>query len=479
MLMFKQCNQFRLIPQDYKSFLWEGHELIILEEIINELDLTEIIESYSNHSRWTSAYDPRMLLKVLFYGYMNQTFSSRKIANKLKSDLAFMYLAGDNTPNFRTINNFRKEKLSMLEGIFVQIVLKAKELWLISFWTISIDWTKIYASASRDKNNTVEGLDKEISKLFKEAEKIDEIEDKNYGEGNSDKIPEELKTKEGREKRKKEIEEKRKKIEEKKEKVKKEIEVKKGNWIIQERINETDPDSRLMMMKRKDWWNWYNPQNATEKQFIITTRVPNSANDTKELIPVLKKIEEKYKIIPKKVLADKWYWTEENYKYWESKKIESYIPHPKQAWAKLEEYSYDKNVDEYEDLDGNKYRFKQYYWNLKSKKKWRPKKDVVSKDEDFQGKTYMTELEDWKKKYLNVSKNLKSIYKRNDDRLYSTEGKEIYRKRSWCVENVFWNIKMNLKFERFSLRGFSGVQIEWNLISLAHNLQKIIRFQKI
>ncbi len=452
---------------------------MILEELINELDLSEIIESYSNSRLGASAYEPRMLLKVLFYWYMNQTFSSRKIANKLKSDLAFMYLAGNNVPNFRTINNFRKDKWAMLEWIFVQVVMKAKDLWLISFWTISVDGTKIYANASKSRNNTLEWLDKRVSKLFEEAENIDKIEDKKYGEDNKNSIPEELKTKEGRKKRKKEIEEQKKKTEEKKIEISKEIKRKEESWIKQTRINDVDKDSRLMMMKKKDWWNGYNPQNATENQFIITTTVPNTSNDVNELIPVLKKIEEKYEKSPKRILADKWYGTEENYEYGEEKEIEMYIPHPEQSWVDLKEYKYDKKLDIYEDKDGNKYKFKQYYGNLKSKKKWRPKKSIIREETDFQSKVYVSVLESWKKKYLQITKNKKIIFKKNDDRLYSKEWKEIYKKRSWCVENVFWNIKMNLKFERFSLRWFSGVQIEWNLISLAHNLQKIMRFEAI
>jgi transposase len=304
-IMFKQTNQFNLIPQDYKSFLWEWHEVIILEEIINELDLTEIIESYSNFSRWTTAYHPRMLLKVLFYWYMNQTFSSRKLEKKLKTDLAFIYLAWNNQPNFRTINKFRKDKWWMLEWIFVQIVLKAKELWLISFWTVSLDWTKIYANASKNKNNDLKWLDKKISKLFDEADKIDKLEDKEYWD-NEDEIPEELKTKEGRDKKKKEIAKKKKRLEDKKEEVKKEIQVKKDDWINQTRINDTDKDSRLMQMKKKDWWNWYNPQNTTEKQFIISVTVPNTANDSNELVSAMKKIKKQYWISPDKLLADKW-----------------------------------------------------------------------------------------------------------------------------------------------------------------------------
>ena len=476
--MFKQDNQFNLIPQDYRSFLWEWHEVIILEEIINELDLTEIIESYSNFSRWTTAYHPRMLLKVLFYWYMNQTFSSRKLAKKLRSDLAFMYLAWNNKPNFRTINGFRKNKLEMLEWIFVQIVLKAKELWLINFGTVSLDWTKIYANASKNKNNDLKWLDKKISKLFDKADKIDKLEDKEYGD-NEDEIPEELKTKEGRDKKKKEIAEKKRKLEDKKEKVKKEIQAKKDDWINQTRINDTDKDSRLMMMKRKDWWNWYNPQNTTEKQFIISTRVPNTANDTNELIPSLKKIEKQYWILPDNILADKWYGTEENYKYWKEKNIKTYIPHQKNKWIHLVNYIYDERNDTYTDKEWNIFKFKQFFWNLNSNKKWRPKKNIISKEEDFKGKKYMTILNNWTKKHLKVLKNLKKIFKENDDRLYSKEWKEIYWKRSWDVENVFWNIKYNLKFERFNLRWFKGVQIEWNLISLAHNLQKIIKFKAI
>lgn len=476
--MFKQDNQFHLIPQNYKEFLGEWHETIILEEIINELDLTEIIESYSNFSRWTTAYHPRMLLKVLFYWYMNQTFSSRKLAKKLRSDLGFMFLAWNNQPNFRTINGFRKNKWKMLEWIFIQIVLKAKELWLISFWTVSLDWTKIYANASKNKNNDLESLDKKISKLFDEADRIDKLEDKEYLD-NEDKIPEELKTKEGRERRKKEIIEKKEKWEKKKEEVKKEIQAKKDDWINQTRINDTDKDSRLMQMKRKDWWNGYNPQNVTEKQFIISTRVPNTANDTNELIPSLEKIEKQYWVLPDSILADKWYGTEENYNFWKEKNITTYIPHPRQSWANLDEYEYDKQKDIYKDKEWNIFKFKQFVWSLTWRKIWRPKKDEIIKEEDFEAKLYFTILENWEKKYLQVSKNLKKIFKENDDRLYSKQWKEIYKKRSWDVETVFWNIKMNLKFERFSLRWFSGVQIEWNLISLAHNLRKIMKLKTI
>ena len=208
--MFKTYNQGQnfLLPPNFKEFIWESHESIILDELINEFDISKLIKSYSNENVWASAYHPRMLLKIMIYAYMNKTFSSRKIASKLKTDLAFMYLAWNNQPKFRTINNFRKEKWKYFEDIFVQIVLKAKKLGMINFWTLSLDWTKIYANASKYNNIDDEKLTKKIKKLVEEAEKIDSIEDWTYWENNENKIPDDLKTAELRLKKKEELKKK-------------------------------------------------------------------------------------------------------------------------------------------------------------------------------------------------------------------------------------------------------------------------------
>lgn len=208
--MFKIYNQGQnfLLPPNFKEFIWESHESIILDELINELNLSELMWSYSNENVWASAYHPRMLLKVMIYWYMNKTFSSRKLAAKLKTDLAFMYLAWNNQPTFKTINNFRKDKWEYFEDIFIQIVLKAKKIWMISFWTLSLDWTKIYANASKNKNIDDESLTKKIKKLVEEANKIDCIEDWTYWENNESTIPEDLQTAELRATKKEELKKK-------------------------------------------------------------------------------------------------------------------------------------------------------------------------------------------------------------------------------------------------------------------------------
>lgn len=479
--MFIEYNQDQtfLLPPSYKEFLWDSHEAVILSELVDELNLEKLLDQYVDEWKWRPAYHPRMILKVLFYWYMNQTFSSRRLAMKLQSDLWFMYIAGNNKPDFRTINRFRKEKWEILENIFMQIVLKAKELWMIHFWTVSLDGTKIYANASKSKSYTIQKLDKKISDLFEKAEEIDGLEDKLYWEENGSHIPEELKTKEWREKKKREIQEKKENLEKKKEVIQAELERKKEQWINQERINLTDTDARLMRMKRKDWWVWYNPQNLTENQFILTTTVPNSAEDTWELQPIMEKFHESYHTYPERNLADMWYASEENYQYLEDNDIQSYIPHQKPQ-LKIEEYTYNQQENSYTDKEWNTYVFKQHVWKKRKWeqwKKWRPRKWFQLKEEDIKATKYITTLKCWKQKIITINKNRLGLCERNDERLYADEGKEIYKKRSGCVENVFGNLKMNLWFERFRLRWFKWVQTERNLISLAHNFKKLIQCQ--
>ena len=474
--MFKEYNQQQnfLIPPSYDDFLWEKHEAKLLNNIINWLNLDFLYKSYKNTKLWTTAYDPVMLLKVLFYWYMNSSFSSRKIAKKLKSDLGFMFLAWNNKPDFRTINNFRKNKWELLEKVFVKIIYLASELWLIKFWTFSIDWTQIYANASKHKNIDLEKLQGKISWLFDEADRIDSEEDEKYWDFEDD-IPNELadpkKQKEAIEKAKKKF----KDLEDKLNKENKQAKENKKN--TRKNINQTDSDSRFQKMKRWDTAQWYNCQIVTENQIIIWNYIAWKPWDKDTLIPSLDKIKNKFNNFPKQILADKWYGTEENYIFLENEKITSYIPHQEYSRANIDDYIYDKKLDNYEDKEGNIFNFKQFVWSLKWRKRWRPKKWEKLQEKDFKSKLYISKQENWKNKYLQIAKNIRSVYKRNDDRLYSEKWKKLYKSRSNDVEAVFWNTKFNLWFERFLLRWLKWVQIEWNLINMVHNLKKIMKFQ--
>lgn len=466
--MFKDYNQSQelLIPVAVKDFLWKSHEAVLLNDVIDCLDLTSLLNTYKNINWGTTAFHPRMLLKIIFYGYMNQTFSSRWIAKKLHSDLWFMYLAANNKPDFRTINRFRGERLFVVKDIFKQIVLMLKSLWVIGFGTVSLDGTKIYANASKENNHTEDWLDKTIEKLLREAQEIDEKEDEDFWD-KQDSIPEELADPEIRKQR---IKETLEKIKNTKEFVVNEIIEKEKQGIKQEKINTTDKDSRLMQMKHKDFANGYNVQIVTENQIVLTTDISNNACDVNELIPTVEKLKNEYNELPKILLADAGYSSWDNYEYLEKEWVDWYIPPHSDLQINLSDYEYDKKYDIYKDKNWNIYRLKQYVWLIW---RWRAKKWEKLKDWEYKAKLYRTILADWNKKFLQVDEKWHKYHKIFKEKTTKKEWRKILSKRKTDVETVFANIKHNLKFLRFSLRWFKKVNIERDIACIAHNFKKM------
>jgi len=265
-----------------------------------------------------------------------------------------------------------------------------------------------------------------MKKLIEQAEEIDAMEDEEFGEDDDGSvIPPELKTKDGRDKKRKEIEDQKKKTGERQESVKKEIEHKAKGGIKMTRINATDPDSRLMQMKRKDYGNGYNPQLATENQFIIATTLNNAASDVNELIPVLKTLEKNFKTKPKKVLADKGYASEASYDYMVQQEIDGYIPHQKLAHD-FKGWKYSEKKDEYTDPNGDIFAFKQYSGSKSKRGRGRPKLSECSETSNFRSKVYQTKAKDGKNKFLQISQNWVDHCKIQDEKLSTPEGKELY-----------------------------------------------------
>ena len=465
-------NQGQLLPSNYGDFLGESHEAVILSEFIDELDTTDLVNSYDNLHGGSSAYHPVMLLKVLVYAYSTATFSSRNIAKTLKENLAFMYLSGNNTPEFRTIARFRSDKAEFLPNIFSQIVKKAHELELIAFENCSLDGTKIYANASTSSNYDKSQLEENIKDMIQKAADIDAMEDKLYGEDNEDDIDPQLKTKEGRKKRKEQIQKQKDKAND----ALNQISYSKGASSNPKR-NTTDPDSRLMKMKKGDFANGYNLQNITENGFILSNYIDNSSADQKTLIPTLKKLIKEHQS-PKNLLADKGYSTIKNYSYCEETNIDAYIPHTNIS-CDLNNYTYNKKDDTYTDNQGHVFAFKQHSKRIDgSKKKGRSNKssDIHQEHAKYENTVYMNEnILTGKKSYMQVNPKWNSQCEKQRKKLSTKSGKALYKLRMHDVEGVFGNIKRNLKFTYFRLRGFNGVETEWNLIGIAHNTRKLLK----
>ena len=113
---------------------------------------------YEGDGRRKSPYDPRMMMKLLIYGYATGVFSSRGIARKLEEDVAFRVLAADNFPSHRKICEFRSRHLEDFKKLFVEVVGLAQELGMAHFGKLSIDGTKVRANESKRKAMSYERM---------------------------------------------------------------------------------------------------------------------------------------------------------------------------------------------------------------------------------------------------------------------------------------------------------------------------------
>ena len=141
-------DQISLFPARLDQNISEDSPARLVNKVVDNLDITVIEKTYTGGG--TSAYHPRMMLKVLFYAYMNNIYSCRKIGKQLLENIHYMWLSGNQTPDFRTINNFRSLHLKgAIDHLFTQVVLMLVEMGYISLQTVYIDGTKMESRAGR------------------------------------------------------------------------------------------------------------------------------------------------------------------------------------------------------------------------------------------------------------------------------------------------------------------------------------------
>lgn len=190
----------QLFPSCIGDYLSEDHLAHVVDDVVGQMDLRGLYDRISPVG--PPSYHPALMVKVWFYGYATGVFSSRKLARKLETDVAFIYLAGMQRPNFRTLSDFRKEHVEELGELFVQIVRLCRQLGMVSLGQISLDGTVIKGNASRSETYDEERLVREereivegIEAYLRQAEAVDQEEDEAYGAGRRrDELPKELRS---------------------------------------------------------------------------------------------------------------------------------------------------------------------------------------------------------------------------------------------------------------------------------------------
>jgi len=511
-VVFKEyeMNQPQLLPQRVEELIPGKHLVRVVNQLIEGMDLTEVEKGYKGGG--ASSFHPRMLLKVIVYAYAEQIYSGRQIAKAVRENIPFMWISGGNRPDFRTINRFRSERLKgKIQAVFTEVLeylIKAKYVKLEHYF---VDGTKIEANANRYsfvwKKSTINNrkkLEEKVTELFKRIDEINEAEEEEY----SDKDLEELG--EDSEIDSKKLQELADRLSKKLGEDPKNKEVKKAKKLIEtdylprmkkyeqyeealgdrNSCSKTDHDATFMQMKEDHMRNrslkpGYNVQIGTENQMIIGFSIHQAASDSVTLIPHMEQLKQNLGKVPSVWVADAGYGSEENYLAMEAEGITSYVKYntfekeskkrrkvaekEKYAW---QQFKYDETTDTFLCPENKQLIFEGVEHEISKtgyvseKRVYRclacescPVRQICSSSK--YGRS------------IKFSPVLDRLRRAAFERLTSETGKKLRSLRYVDVEAVFGLLKGNKKFRRFHLRGLNKVEVEWGLLSIAHNMSKI------
>lgn len=505
-------GQKMLLPPDLEELIPPGHRVRLVNAVVERMDLRTLEAQFKGGG--ATAYHPRMMVKVLVYGYMEGICTSRKIAKALRENVHFMWLSGGQRPDYRTINLFRRGRLQAeIKTVFAEVVGMAQELGLVDGGTVFVDGTKVGANANRHRmvwRKTVEKrrkrLKEQIEARWAEIEALEAEEDQRYGgkdlpETGEGQDPREQEAKIAQavaainaklEKRAKAEEAKaRKEWERKKRKLEKELlalEEKKtkaeaDQAALGERsgMSRSDPDAGPMKFKGEGLKPGYTVMIAAQNQVILGYQVTQQAFDGTCFIPLMRELKEMRGQSPERVGGDSAFGNEENYAYCEGEGVEAYLKygmfhaegtkaHRENRYHK-DHFVFDPEQDRYRCPEGQVLLFdheEQRVATTGYKQVLRiyrgqacgtcPQKSVCCLG---QART-IARNENWER--------LKAAARK---RLTSAEGKRMRKRRGVEVETPFADIKHNQGWRRFLLRGISLVNIEAGLYGVVHNLKKI------
>ena len=434
-------EQSLLLAPNVRDWLPENHLAYFIGDVIDELELSAIEAYYEREERGYPPYHPSMMTKILVYGFCVGVFSSRKLAQRLHEEIGFRVLAAGNMPDFRTLSEFRRIHLPVLQGLFEQVLRMALAMGAMKLGRVAIDGSKVKANASKHKAMSYQRMKQEqrrlreqVRQLLAEAERVDAAEDARYGRNRSgDELPAELQRREDRLRRIREAKRalEQRSCQEAAEKAAEKNQDEKNNRgpgapagdkkkqkpEEKDQYNFTDPESR--MMKGPDGFvQAYNAQVAVEStmQLIVAQAVTQQCNDKQQLMPMLAAVEQQSGQKPKEVLADTGYASEKCLQAVAGTGVDAYIATGKQ-----------KHNESAPPCPRG------------------PVPKTATRTERMRRK------------------------------LQTKLGRAVYARRKTIVEPVFGQIKQGQGFRQFLLRGVEKVRAEWALVCTAHNLLKLHR----
>jgi len=493
-------NQIMLLPPNLEEMIAENHPVRVVSNVIDRIDVTPLLQSYKPGG--TSVYHPRMLLKVLIYGYLSNIFSSRKIESALSENIHFMWVSGMSKPDHNTIARFRSERLKdHLKVIFSQVVELLVEEGLMNIKDIYTDGTKIEANANKYtfvwgkaiKTNK-ERIAKQLDELWSYTQKVAEQElsqsaTPDFEKVDTKKVCQTIETID-KALQGKQIDKK----------VKQKLSYAKKNWpnkiavyeqkeaLLGKRnsYSKTDHDATFMRMKDDHMQNGqlkagYNWQISTSDQYIVNYSIHQNPTDTLTLKPHLDQYEDLYKSKPENITADAGYGSEENYEYLSEKQVNSFVKY--NYFHKEQNKKYKEDPFRVDNLHYNQGQDKVYcpmgqpMDNIGTKTRTTASgfEQTITRYQarnctgcPLRGQCHRAQDD----RIVEINHNLRKYKTKARENLLSEQGIAHRKQRPADVEAVFGNIKQNKGFKPFMLRGIEKVEIETGLLAIAHNLAK-------
>lgn len=501
--VFKRYDQSQLlaIPPTLEELIPQAHPVRIVNEVINQLNIEPLLKAY--HVKGSSSYHPQLLLKVVVYGYVTNTYSSRKLAAACRESIYFMWLSSMSCPDHNTINRFRGVRLKhALRSVFEDVVKLLAEEGLLSIEEVNTDGTKIEANANKYSfvwkksiQANKEKMKKQLTEIWQYAQQLASDEDKmpeppDFTEIDSKKVKAAV-DQPNEKLAGKDID---KKVKDKLKYATKQYPVNIEKYERQEAIlgernsfSKTDPDATFMRMKEDHMKNGqlkpaYNVQISTSNQFIVNYTIHPNPTDTTTLTAHLAQHEASFGRSPKVLVADAGYGSEENHTLLEQKETVAFVKYGMFDKGQNENHNskhpfaanklfYNKEKDCYICPMGQQMGFIGTYTRItatgfkQTVKRYQarncgscPLNGACHKSKD--------------NRTIEINENLNRLKQKAYELLNSEEGIARRKKRCFDVEPVFGNIKQNHGFRRFMLRGKEKVELEWGLLAIAQNLRK-------
>ena len=463
---------------DIVSMLPCDHLCKQVEKIVNELD-TDIIENqYSNLGR--KALPPKLMLSVIFYGYMTGIRSGRKLSIACAENIGFIYLSKSYFPKKSAINDFRKNHYRHFWDLFLQVLAKCLEAGLADPSLSIVDGSKIESNSSKGRTKTKEQYEKWKTHLLEDIASIEASIKQSTGQELDESVGQQVEQSAGQQT----MEEL---AQSKKLKAQKGLVEKIENAMVileenpsQTQVNLTDPDAPIMKGKKGYSTTNYNVQAACgEDQVITFCDVVLDGNDKTQLVPILEGVIRSTKKKVKVALADADYGTFDSLEYMAKSGITGYVPYRDMETTFKDKpfhkvhFSYNQKQDYYSCPSGKQLYFYRTSQDKKTEKEYHHYrvdnietcKRCLFRDQCVSQKVARRVIERESRQHLREEMK---------ERLNSEAGKEMYSKRLHPIEALFGHIKYNLGYTQFLLRGLEKVKAEFILICLTYNLRKLI-----